>query len=178
MSEAAAGAGVSYSLAINNAFDPNFTGVGAQPLAFDQYAALFSRYRVIGVKFAISFSNRTAQGERCGFFPSAQSTLTADVNAWVVQNDGVRMSWLAPTTGGPSHHEFKGEIDLPKYLGITKREFLTEFDFSAVTSAGPARTLYMHLFTVGNSGTVATSDFTVRLWLLTEFTSPVALGLS
>ncbi len=176
--EAVAGAGGIYSLALNNAFDPNFTGVGAQPLSYDQYSALFSRVRVLRVRYAISFAQRTTQPIRVGFFPSAQSTTTSDVNAWVVQNSFTKMAWLGPNTGGNNVIEFTGTFDMPRILGVNPKEFFSDMDFSALISAGPTRTVYCHMFVVGNSGTLATADFTARLWLEAEFTGPVALGLS
>lgn len=50
----------------NSIFDPDFTGVGHQPLGHDQMAALYNRYIVIGSKITCKFwsdttsSNQTA----------------------------------------------------------------------------------------------------------------------
>jgi hypothetical protein len=179
ITEGVAGSGASYSFAINNAYDPNFTGVGAQPLSFDQYSALYARYRVMRVSYDVSFATRTASTcFRVGLFPSASSTLTADVNAWIVQNRAARFRWLGPVSGSNNIARFSGTVDFPDMLGITKTQFDIDMDFSAITGAGPNRTLYLHIFIVGNSGTVAVADYTVALSMLTAFQSPVALGLS
>lgn len=177
--EAVAGTGATYSFAVNNCFDPNFTGVGAQPLGFDQYAALFSRYRVLKVRYDVSVGTRTASTcYRMGVFPSASSTLTSDVNAWIIQNSATKFKWVGPTTGSNNVARITGIIDIPNVLGVTKTQFETDMDYSAITSAGPNRTIYLHVFIVGNSGVVAVCDYTVCLWMDVQFQGPVALGLS
>lgn len=178
LGETAAGAGGSYTFAINNCFDPNFTGAGSQPLGFDQYAALYGRYRVLSVKFEIVAGNRTALPEQFGYFTSPQSTLSADPNAWSVQNKSARMTMLSPNTAGPAVAHFRGNADMAGLFGVTRAEFEIEHDFVAATGAGPTRAAYLHLFVRGVSGTIATYDYTIRLWMTTEFSNPVALSLS
>lgn len=178
LAEAAAGAGASYSFAINNCFDPNFTGAGSQPLGFDQYAALYGRYRVLKVRFAISCGNRTALPIRVGYYTSPQSTLSADPNAWLIQNSSARMKYVGPNTGGPAVVDLAGNAAMSTIFGVTNAEFEIEHDFVAATGAGPTRQAYLHLFIAGSSGTIASMDYTVRLWMTTEFSNPVALSLS
>lgn len=178
ITEAAAGAGASYSFSVNNAFDPNFTGAGSQPLGFDQYSALYGRYRVTNCKISIYWGNRTAQPITVGMYTSPQSTLSADPNAWFVQNVSTRMKMLAPNTAGSAVGELRSTVDMAGLFGVTKAEFEIEHDFVASTGAGPTRNGYVHLFVKGVSGVVASSDYCIRLWMLTEFSNPVALSLS
>jgi len=179
LAEAVAGSGAVYSFAVNNAYDPNFTGVGAQPLGFDQYAALFSRYRVLRVRYEFTVGTRTASTcFRVGVVPSASSTLTSDVNAWIIQNSATKYKWIGNVASGTPVVKIAGTIDMPNILGVTRTQFETDMDFSGITSAGPTRTCYLHAFIVGNSGVVASCDYTVALWMDVQFQSPVTLGLS
>jgi len=56
---------------MNSLFDPNFTDVGHQPAYFDQYAAIYSKYRVISSRIKVTFSpgssdtEATADGPWC-----------------------------------------------------------------------------------------------------------------
>lgn len=43
----------------NSLFDPNQSGTGHQPLYFDQYAALYSRYRVFGSAITVDVINNS-----------------------------------------------------------------------------------------------------------------------
>jgi len=45
-----------YVFRMNSLFDPDLTGTGHQPYYFDQYAAIYSRYCVIGSKLTAEFS--------------------------------------------------------------------------------------------------------------------------
>lgn len=45
-----------HSFRANSCYDPDFTGIGHQPMAFDQYMALYSRYTVVGSKISITAS--------------------------------------------------------------------------------------------------------------------------
>lgn len=40
----------------NSIFDPDFTGIGHQPLFYDTYAAIYQNYRVIGSKIRVTFA--------------------------------------------------------------------------------------------------------------------------
>lgn len=178
MSEAGAGLGVVYSFIVNNLYDPNFTGGGTQPIGFDQYAALYSRYRVLKAKIRITFVQRTTIPCRVGYYLSPQSTTPADNNAWLVQNKSARYKMLGVYTGGDNVADFVADVDIAQVLGLTRQEVLIDQDFSAGTGAGPARNAYLHIFTSSVGGVVATTDYTVSVWFETEWSNPIALGLS
>jgi len=42
-----------YNFAINNLYDPDSTGVGAQPVGFDQWMTLYGLYTVVGGKVSV-----------------------------------------------------------------------------------------------------------------------------
>lgn len=178
LSEAAASAGVSYSLGVNNLYDPNFTGAGAQPIGYDQYSALYSRYRAVSVRYRISFAQRTTIPARVGLYLSPQSTLPADPNSWTVQNKTAKQAMLGVYTGGNNVANFTGVVNLAELFGITQQEYRADQDFTAGTGSGPARLGFMHIWASSCGGVVATVDYTVSLWFETEMMSPVALNMS
>lgn len=57
--------GPEYVMAINNLFDPNFSGGGHQPQGFDQLAALYKRYTVLVCDIDVTFSDPSADGLVC-----------------------------------------------------------------------------------------------------------------
>lgn len=50
-----------YQFSCNGMYDPDITGVGHQPLFFDQMAAIYDQYTVIGSKLVVEVTPVTAQ---------------------------------------------------------------------------------------------------------------------
>lgn len=178
MTEAAAGSGASQSFAINNVFDPDFSGVGAQPLGFDQFAQFYGRYRVTRIMIEASFANSSTSPIVVGMYASAQSTLPANPLAWTVQPRSVKAVQLGGSSSGPSVAVLRASWNLWDVFGVTKSEYMDEMDFAATFSGGPARQAYLHCFIVGGGVAVQTSRLFARLYYSVEMSQPVALGLS
>lgn len=54
--------GASYAVhnfSLNGLYDPDISGVGHQPLYFDQYMAIYNHYHVIGSKVRVNFFQKT-----------------------------------------------------------------------------------------------------------------------
>lgn len=177
LSEASANAGAIYTFRVNSLFDPDLTSAGKQPLGFDQYAAVFNRYRVERVRFDVSFSalDNTVRSVRVGCYPTSSSTLPSDPEAWPAQY--LSRSQIRTWPYGRVAR-FSGTIPLEKFFGISKKE-LTDVDFSAIPSASPVRIAYLHLYMSSIlSGLTGTSSFVINLWFDTEFSDRLPLALS
>lgn len=146
LGEASPGVGFVWSFRVNSLFDPDFTGAGAQPLGFDQFAALYGRYAVIHSKYEVTFANTTSLPVRIGFFLSPQSTVPSAAATWSSQPFGKSTS-LGAIGSGRDVVILRGSTNLFSELGVTKRQYQDEADFSATTSANPLRVLYLHVFT-------------------------------
>lgn len=177
MTEAAAGLGYAQSYAINSPFDPDFTGGGLQPIGFTPYKALYGRYRVLGIRIECDMSNQSAFPVMAGMYASPQSTMPATSQSWIVENQFARARQLAPISAGGNTFAFRAQYSLPKVMGVTKNEYVTDQDFSALMTASPARVAYLHTWIRGYSN-VAVCATTIRLWFDVEFSQPVALNLS
>lgn len=53
----AAGIPADYFFRANDLFDPNYTGAGHQPLGFDQWMALYTKFSVLNSKITVKFTN-------------------------------------------------------------------------------------------------------------------------
>lgn len=76
--------------AANGLYDPDITGVGHQPLYYDQYSAIYDQYTVIGSKITVTYLPRTAA--LCtivGIVGDDDSTVSATVETLMEQNNGV-----------------------------------------------------------------------------------------
>jgi len=73
-----------HSFSCNGMYDPNISGVGHQPLYFDQLAAVYNHYTVIGSKITITMvtPGPTDGGARCYLNVNDDSTLSGYVKEY------------------------------------------------------------------------------------------------
>lgn len=180
ITEAAAGAGASYTFCLNNVFDPDFTSTGLQPLGLDQFAQFYGRYQVMSFEVNLDLANitGTANPVKVGMYASVQSTLPASPNAWFVQpTPFLRTAVMSPTQGGRDVMRLRMKVNIADVFGVTKEQYTDEADFSAVVTSSPARQAYLHICILSASA-ASTVRCYPELTYVTEFSQPVALGLS
>ncbi len=126
---------------INSLFDPDLTGIGHQPLGFDNWAVFFSRYRVIGCNVNVKLTNTSDYA----FYAVLQSRTTEDKAApstvfstLIENNRGTIIRRLA------DHDAAGGNITINKYYSIatlfgttaaavmTDDKYIADFDASPV----------------------------------------------
>ncbi len=157
---------------LNSCFDPDFSGAGAQPLGFDQWAAFYQRYRVLRAKATAMFAASTSMTEcTVALLPNLVNTIdNQGVNALAEPN--ARYS-IFSTNGG---WKPKLEIDMrmEKLFGVSSTQFGEE-GYSALTSANPLNVAWLHVrvdtVSGGLSGSVAyilTIDYDVEFYQRVE----------
>lgn len=167
-----------YTYSLNNVYDPDVSGTGEQPLGFDQYAQFYGRYRVLGVRFVLSFVNTVSGAVNVGCFTATSSSLPSTTGSWFIQPlPSTKSDLLSVSGGGHDAVTFSSSPSIPDVLGVNHREYVTEMDFAATTAGGPARQAFLHIVCAG-LGVVPTVRFTLRLWYDVEFSQPIALNLS
>lgn len=77
-----------YNISCNSMYDPNITGTGHQPYYFDQMAALYDHYVVIGTKITVKIIPTTAsQPLLVGVYLNDDGTVTpTDINTCCEQS--------------------------------------------------------------------------------------------
>lgn len=77
---------------MNSIFDPDYSGVGGQPLAHDQWAQFYGTYKVIGCKITTHFmwngSSAVGQAHRVGHLFDRDTTVQTDSNAVIEKLHG------------------------------------------------------------------------------------------
>lgn len=93
-----AGSLVRHAWSANSIYDPDFTGTGHQPLYFDQYAAIYDQYVVLGAKITITFANRdTAKNAIIGIVGEDDGTASPTIDTLMECNNSV--STILPPAG-------------------------------------------------------------------------------
>ncbi len=82
-----ASASGTYTFLGNDLYDPNFSGTGHQPRGFDQYSALYNRFRVLGSKIEI--------------FPETQSSTVRAMVSVIPSNIAMSISGMHSALEAP-----------------------------------------------------------------------------
>lgn len=176
LTEAAAGAGAYYTFALTNAFDPNFTGAGAQPVSYDQWTQMYSRFRVIKTDVQVTFVNGTSTSGVCTYFLTPTGTMPASPDAWPSQRNG-DFDMIGANSGGRPLVMKKFSVLPWEGLSLTKAQYMDDMDFSHSATSGPSRPLYV-TFTIQGFGAVLSCNIAVRLVYHVELSEPVNLTVS
>lgn len=154
VSSAGGAAGVRvYSL--NNLFDPDVTGVGHQPVGFDQIMALYENYLVMNCKYKVSCLNTSASEMIFGC--SATDAVGTQTDCRVYLENGMTNWRIIPKNTNPNTAELAGYVNLPKLHGIPESSYKDDSDYIGSQTAGPIDQGYLHVWVVpaDNSSSVS-----------------------
>jgi hypothetical protein len=125
---------VGWDFRLNSLFDPDLTYTGSQPTYFDQWAALYGRYRVTEALVEVWCSNVTAGHLKMACAPiglvSPATYDTEDVAGW---RNSVECGF---NNGGPLAYT-KQIVKCHKPVGLSKQSYLAEGNCSAPVTASP-----------------------------------------
>lgn len=164
---------------LNNLYDPDVSGIGGQPLFFDQYTSMYRSYRVYGVKvmavFSFGSSTNNCYHPTVCMVPSTSSSSTSDINV-AVSMKGASWTTVVPSQGKA---RFSKYYSIASYFGVSKKAVQGEDNFSALTGAAPANQLYFHMYAFNNDATNTFPMTTeLRLTYYVKFYSPVQVAAS
>ena len=158
---------------VNSLFDPDYTGVGAQPLWTDQFNYLYSRYRVHGMKYKLTVScpdnNRMTQ---IGLCPAVNATLETTWQTMAERSES-RIAVVPPLGATPK--VLRGYIPTGRIWGLTKQQMKEDEDFIAAFGANPTKSTILTLYGV-TSAASAVIDFKLDMTFFTEMLDRVKVG--
>lgn len=144
-----------YSFHVNSMFDPNHSGVGHQPLYFDQMAVLYNLYTVIGAKCVFKVFPLTSVANSvlvAGYIND--NTAAAAASNWntIAEQSQAKRTIMIPLTGKPATITLKWSGR--KAWG---KGFLQNPQLSADTGNDPAEKQYFDFYTIAADGSTATT---------------------
>lgn len=177
LTEAAVNTGVYAAFSLIDLNDPDKTGVGLQPVGYDQWGQMYSRFKVTGFKVELQYVNRNDTDEvLVGWFIHNSLAPTSSVQAWPAQRYAAARL-LQASSGGNSTTTMTVSIPIWDVMSITKQQYMDELDFTQVSGAGPTKQAYISVFAQG-FGTVASVRFDYKMKYTVELSDPVSLGMS
>lgn len=144
---------------INSMFDPDQTGTGHQPLGFDQYEALYSRYRVHAVKAIITFTNTTSAVAVGAIAATEQIPSFASLPE-LLEQPYVTSRQLSYASGGLSTRTITKYISIRSLRG---EEIKFDDDNSALFSSSPTNTAYLTVYASEIFGGSVTLHVNIKL---------------
>lgn len=144
-----------YDFNLNSVYDPNRTGVGHQPLGYDQWGKLYNRYRVYGVTVRLSATNLASVPVRIGMIADNLASGTAYLSDQSKFEQPHMKSFLLGSANGMNTKTIKMFYSCAKINGSSKTRYNSDNQFQAVWNNNPNENIVGHV--IGNSidGTTA-----------------------
>lgn len=152
-----------YAFRANSIYDPDYTGTGGQPLGRDQWATLYSKYRVFASKIEVKACNiDSTNATIMAIIPDNSLTLTYTTLA-VSEYPRSRTFVMAPCNGGRSAIIGRHKCKINHIAGLTSTQFKGDPDWASVMGSNPINTVYWNIvFQNLESNTTATGKQQMR----------------
>lgn len=118
---------------INSLYDPDRTGIGHQPLGYDQLSALYNNYRVLGSSIRVWARNDTDST------PFKILISTSSNTSGPAGIDAAQEGRVKTRMGGDQGKVMfvKAYRKMPTVFGVTKEQYLIEKDYGADVGSNP-----------------------------------------
>jgi hypothetical protein len=134
----------------NAAYDVDPTVGSTETYGFDEYAALYSYYRVVAYDYDVSFTN--SHGYPCMVFAmNTNITLPGTNYGLYTTNPYCHSRLMAPYGGAPTTVRFRGRVPVSKLAGTPAAE--TADSFRAVTTGNPTDLTWLTIAAEAIQGT-------------------------
>jgi hypothetical protein len=169
--------GTQQVMRLNSLFDPDVTGAGHQPLYFDQYAALYNRYRVLKTWVKVTFHTTTGTYNGCvlplnGSLVSTIATLTTYNTA--IEQPLAR--WCVVPGSGALPKTIIFEIALNDLNGCTEIEYLGDDRFEAAIGANPTELMQLYIGIYNPTAATVGPNVSLEMHYEVDFHDPISIG--
>jgi len=148
---------------LNSLFDVDVTGIGHQPVGYDQIMALYETYTVISAKYKVCMAVQSEAVE-CIFGATATDALTAATDPRVYLENGMTNWKIVPKGVSGCVAELAGYVDLAKLHGIPKSVYLDDNDYLGFVSTTPNERGFLHVWEVSNNASTSVqATFTIQI---------------
>lgn len=161
----------------NSLFDPDVTGTGHQPLYFDQYSALYSKYRVLGSSLQLDVVNNS--GVSALFYAAEANTDVSTITAisTLYEQSRAAAPKLVPIAARITSR-MKRYMSTRKVCGLTKTQVYDD-TFAAGVTGSPSNVWYWNiLFESVDGTTVINGHFMVKIDYYVQFFDRTLIGQS
>lgn len=134
-----------YTFRGNSVFDPDESGIGHQPMYFDQYAAVYSKYKVVASSCKVTVANYDATAAVVAVLVPSSEIVTITSYAIAMEQPYAKRTELIPiSTRQGVKCTVKSMMTTQRMLGLTKAQ-LADDDYSASTGSSPLSLWYWNI---------------------------------
>lgn len=165
---------VSYSFR-TSIHDPDYTGLGHQPLWHDTMQTMYGRYRVNGMKYRFTVMNtNTSQLSTLAIeHADGAPQLPAVGFNTILERRSVRTVNLGPSAARPT--VVRGYLATGKPWGLTKTDFHADEEFEANFNTNPAKMSHVNIYCV-TQNTSAIINIQATIDYYCEFNKRALIG--
>lgn len=151
----------SYQFRLGSIHDPDFSGVGHQPVGHDELANLYERYQVWKVEYHIEFTNRSTSENQCvGYRVSDVSSTSTDRD---VNIENGNSEWTLIGYNGNGKKSFIGTVYPCTVHGISYKQYMANDDYGANFGSNPVEDSFLTLFVDGMGDDTDPVDCVIEL---------------
>lgn len=151
-------------------YDPYVSTGGHQPMYFDQYAAMYQRYTVMGISYDIQACTDAATNGPM-IITMTPSSIGASPTSISLARE--RTGCKETITSHGYKGRLKGYVSVAKVLGVDRRKLLSDDQYSALVSTNPSLMAFLTLQAWNSSATgPITCYITLRLTYYCRFFDP------
>jgi hypothetical protein len=169
----AAGNEALWAFVVNSPYDPDFTYTGSQPPYFDQWSALYSKYRVVDTMIEAKVVNYSGAHAKVAMAPMGtdpSAYTTEDIAGWRNSTEDDFNS------GGPMAH-LKLRVKPWSVYGRPKKSMLVDEEWSANVGGDPGSKVFLALL-AKTDGATDVVWMSVRVTMSVRFERPKVIALS
>lgn len=144
-----------YDWNLNSIYDPNRSGVGHQPLGYDQYKLLYNRYRVYGVTARFSATNLADVPVRIGIIGDNLSSGAIYLSDESKFEQPHMKSFILGNAQGMNTRTFKTFFSCAKIQGSPKARYNSDNQFQAQWLSSPLEQICAHVVASSLDGSTA-----------------------
>lgn len=134
-----------YTFRGNSLFDPDYTGTGHQPMYFDQYTAIYNKYRVLASSITIDAADVSGDSALYMICTPNTDVLTATSIPLVMEQTGSVAPRMIPIAQRGPMPKLKLFATTRKVMGLSKGE-INDDTYSATSGANPSNIWYWNIF--------------------------------
>lgn len=168
-----------HSFRMNSMFDPDFTGVGHQPLFRDTLSTIFSRFQVNWVEYKFTSLHDNTVAFKWGLF-STQDTgynPAAQVFETTLEKRGMIL-WRTCTPNTPNN-SISGKIACHAIAAVSKKEYDNERGYSGAVGNNPTIPVFTSIIMQAiDNVSACTQDFVVELNMNCTYYEPFVIAQS
>jgi len=127
----------------NSCYDPDQTSTGHQPLYFDTYSQVYTKYKVYGASISLHIGNDQSKTVGLAIVPTT-NPLSVGASAYEIL-DQPRAQWKIIPAVNIANKSMRARYSTSEILGLNPKQIEDE-DYSSVVSNSPASLWYINLF--------------------------------